>query len=240
MIPAPDPASASTGLATLEQQLGYHFRDRELLTEALTHSSALEGKKHGKSLERLEFFGDRVLGLVIAEALFRAHPGMEASALAPQLSVLVRRAACARAARELGLGQHLLLGKTEEKGGGREKESILADAMEAVIAAIYVDGGLEAARGLILRAWAGPLHSRPREARDPKTILQEWAEGRGKGMPAYRVMGRSGPDHAPRFEIEVRVGADLLARGTGGSKQEAEQGAARALLETSGMRFDDR
>ncbi len=231
--------SDKSGLAALEQNLDYRFRDRDLLTEALTHSSALEGKKRGKSLERLEFFGDRVLGLVIAEALFLAYRHMEASALAPQLSGLVRRAACARAARELGLGAFLLLGKTEEKGGGREKESILADAMEAVIAAIYLDGGLEAARGLILRAWAEPLRSRPREARDPKTILQEWAEGQGSGAPVYRVIGRTGPDHAPRFEIEVRLGTDRVASGTGGNKQEAEQGAARALLATHGMRFDD-
>jgi ribonuclease-3 len=219
-------------LHTLETQLGHSFRDRALLERALTHSSA----SADASNERLEFFGDRVLGLVIAEKLFELYPNDSEGALALKLNALVRQETCAQAAEAAGLSDHLILANSEEGSGGRKKAVILAGACEAVIAALYFDGGMDPARAFILRYWADVLATLNDDMRDPKTVLQEWAQSRkGSGGPAYRLVKREGPDHAPRFEIEVRVKGEEPALGEGGSKREAEQAAAKALLERMGL-----
>jgi len=203
-----------------------------LLTRALTHASA----SADVSNERLEFFGDRVLGLVIAEKLFELYPNDSEGALALKLNALVRQETCALAAEAAGLSDHLILANSEEGSGGRKKAVILAGACEAVIAALYFDGGMDIARAFILRYWADALATLNDDMRDPKTVLQEWAQSRkGSGGPAYRLVKREGPDHAPRFEIEVRVKGEEPALGEGGSKREAEQAAAKALLERMGL-----
>lgn len=226
--------------------LGHVFQKPDLLREALTHSSMAEGRKNIRSFERLEFLGDRVLGLVIAEYLFERFQNWQEDGLAPQLSRLVSRGACARGARRAQLGRFLILGRAEELSGGRDKESILADACEAVVAALYLDGGFGVARQFILQFWADELTVAPREARDPKTILQEWSEQMGLGAPRYELCSRQGPDHAPIFEIGVSfpqaradpdwTGANnLYAKAQGSSKQAAERDAARLLLERLGI-----
>jgi ribonuclease-3 len=219
-------------LTALEQSLGHAFSDRELLTRALTHASA-DAKT---SNERLEFLGDRVLGLVIAEKLHAHFPNDSEGALALKLNALVRKDACAAAATAAGLSDHLILANSEVASGGRKKAVILAGACEAVIAALYLDGGLETAGTFIERYWADQFAALNDDMRDAKTALQEWAQSRkGGGGPSYRLVNRDGPDHAPRFEIEVTVkGADPVV-GRGSSKREAEQAAAQALLESLGI-----
>jgi ribonuclease-3 len=216
----------------LEEQLGHSFKDRALLERALTHASA----SANASNERQEFLGDRVLGLVIAEKLYELYPGDNEGALALKLNALVRQETCAQAAEAAGLADHLILANSEEGSGGRKKAVILAGACEAIIAALYFDGGMDTARAFILRFWAQALATLNDDMRDPKTVLQEWAQSRkGSGGPAYRLVKREGPDHAPRFEIEVRVKGEEPALGEGRSKREAEQAAAKALLERLGL-----
>lgn len=223
--------------AALDTAIGWRFTKPLLLTEALTHSSAAEGRRHAApDNERLEFLGDRVLGLLLAEKLFQLYPSAPESALALRLNSLVNRQACARAARRADLGPHLVLSRAEEQAGGRDKETILADACEALIAALYLDGGLAAARGFVDRFWQAELDAQAEQPlRDAKTALQEWAAARGRGTPAYQVLGREGPDHAPVFRVDVRVGAELRASGEGRSKREAERAAALALLMELGV-----
>jgi ribonuclease-3 len=217
----------------VEERIGRKFRERALLIEALTHASASERSR--KDYERLEFLGDRVLGLVIAEHLFNTFPNESEDALAPRLNALVNRDACARAAKRVDLGDSLILSHSESKSGGRQKETILADACEALIAAVYLDGGMEAARDFIILAWAEEFGSTDEAPKDPKTALQEWAAQRRRPNPAYDVVARSGPDHAPHFIVEAKVeGLDPL-RGEGGSKRDAERAAARALLASVGI-----
>ena len=219
-------------MRALETQLGHSFRDPQLLERALTHASA----SANASNERLEFLGDRVLGLVIAEKLYTLYPNDSEGALALKLNALVRQETCAQAAEAAGLSDHLILANSEEGSGGRKKAVILAGACEAIIAALYFDGGMDTARAFILRYWAQALATLNDDMRDPKTVLQEWAQSRkGSGGPAYRLVKREGPDHAPRFEIEVRVKGEEPALGEGGSKREAEQAAAKALLERMGL-----
>lgn len=215
----------------VQARIGWTFARRELLAEALIHSSAAEGRRDVLTNERLEFLGDRVLGLAVAEHLLAADPTCREADLALRLNALVNRTACARAARAVDLGAALTLSKAEEASGGRDKDTILADACEAVIAALYLDGGLEAARAFVKRAWGEALLQGARAVRDPKTALQEWAAARRLDAPVYTVEGRAGPDHAPRFVVDVRVGGAGAARGEGGSKRDAERAAAAALLE---------
>jgi ribonuclease-3 len=215
----------------LIERLGWRFGDRSLLEAALTHASAQDGKPGVANYERLEFLGDRVLGLVIAEALFTRFPDLGEAGLALQLNALVNRGACARAARRAGLSQDIVLSKSEAQAGGADKETILADVCEAVIAALYRDGGMPAARDFILRYWDVEWSAAAEAGQDPKTALQEWAAARGFGAPNYRVVLRAGPDHAPHFTVEVSVDKVGAASGAGGSKREAERAAARALLD---------
>ena len=232
-------ASRGAAAAELEDRLGYVFRDRSRLERALTHASAGDGATHIRDNERLEFLGDRVLGLITAERLIERHPEASEGDLAPRFNALVDRAACAAAARRMQLGPALRLSGGETKTGGREKDSILSDAVEAVMAALYQDGGLEAARAVYDRYWAQAYEALDAggEARpkDSKTRLQEWAQQGGRPLPTYRVLGRDGPDHAPSFSVEVAVAGLDPASGQGASRQLAEKAAAQGLLAREGV-----
>lgn len=211
----------------LETRLGHRFKDPDLLRRALTHASV----STTDSNERLEFLGDRVLGLVIAEKLHQLYPGDPEGILALKLNALVRSEACALAAEKAGLGDHLILANSEIASGGRKKMAILAGTCEAVIAALYLDGGLAAARDFIERNWQEQYTGLHHDMRDAKTALQEWAQSKKGGLaPVYKLIKREGPDHAPRFLIEVNVAGQPPATGEGSSKREAEQAAAQAML----------
>ncbi len=218
----------STELKAFEARIGHPFRQPELLLRAVTHASLSSATRPDN--QRLEFLGDRVLGLVMAEALLSADTGASEGQLAPRFNALVRKETCAEVARAVGLGDVLKLGRSEMLSGGRRKEALLGDAMEAVIAAVYHDGGFDAARALILRLWGTRIGAVEHDARDPKTSLQEWAQARGMPPPIYTEQGREGPDHQPMFTVEVRLESGEAERARAGSKRVAEQAAARALL----------
>ena len=218
----------SADLQAFQARIGHDFRRPELLLRAVTHSSIATPARPDN--QRLEFLGDRVLGLVMAEALLAADKGASEGQLAPRFNALVRKEACAAVAREVDLGEVLKLGRSEMMSGGRRKEALLADAMEAVIAAVHLDAGFDAAKSLVLRLWGGRIGSVEADARDAKTALQEWAQGRGLPPPAYAELGREGPDHQPRVTVEVRLATGEGEVAEAGSKRQAEQAAARALL----------
>ena len=203
----------------LEARLGYHFRSRDLLKKALTHASVRQAPGKRRDNERLEFLGDRVLGLAIAELLWEIYPAAAEGELARLYNRLVRGRTCAAVARELDIGPFLVLSDAEAESGGREKETILADACEAVLGAIFLEAGYETARDVV-RA---------------KSLLQEWVQGQGLDLPAYVEIDRQGPDHAPIFTAEVRIKGRKPARGEGASKRSAEQAAATALLAREGV-----
>lgn len=209
-------------------RLGHQFKNPELLVRALTHPSMTS--PHRDNNQRLEFLGDRVLGLVMAEALFEADMGAAEGILAPRFNALVRKETCAAVAREIDLGAVLKLGRSEMKSGGRRKDALLGDAMEATIAAVYRDAGFEAARRLVLRLWGARIETVEEDARDPKTALQEWVQANGEPPPKYVETARSGPDHQPFFTIVVQLANGETETGSAGSKRQAEQAAARAML----------
>ncbi len=215
-------------LKAFEARIGHSFRQPDLLLRAVTHASISSTTRPDN--QRLEFLGDRVLGLVMAEALLGADTAASEGQLAPRFNALVRKEACAEVAREVGLGDVLKLGRSEMLSGGRRKEALLGDAMEAVIAAVYQDGGFDAARALILRLWGARIGAVEQDARDPKTSLQEWAQARAMPPPIYTEQGREGPDHQPIFTVEVRLESGEAELARAGSKRVAEQAAARALL----------
>lgn len=216
----------------LEAALGYKFKAERMLERALTHSSVRGSDAKRADNERLEFIGDRVLGLAIAEMLHSAHPDSSEGDTARRYNVLVRGEACARVARQLGLGQHLILSASEVDNGGRDKDNILADAIEAVLGAIFLDGGFLKARDVITRIWGiDPGGQTAAVVVDPKSALQEWAQGQGLALPTYVPLERSGPDHAPQFRTQVRVGRLPPTQGMGPSKRAAEQSAASAMLD---------
>jgi len=220
----------------LEVSLGYRFKSQDALERALTHASVRGGKSALADNERLEFVGDRVLGLAIAGFLNATFPAAKEGELARRYNSLVRGETCARVGRDLGLGPRLILSDAEALSGGRDKDTILADAVEAVLGAIYVEAGFDAARDVVLKLWAPLLtEQRPEMSADPKTALQEWAQGRGLALPQYSVVSRAGPDHAPLFTAEVRIKSLDPARGEGASKRLAEQAAAASLLEREGV-----
>jgi len=216
-------------LAAFETRLGHRFADPALLVRALTHPSIVSDARPDN--QRLEFLGDRVLGLVIAETLLAADETAAEGTLAPRLNALVRKETCADIAREIDLGAVLRLGRSETMSGGRRKTALLGDGMEAVIAAVYLDGGYTAAQALIRRLWGDRIETVDADARDAKTALQEWAQARGEAPPDYVEIAREGPDHAPRFTIEARLTDGRKAAATATSKRQAEQLAARALLD---------
>lgn len=219
----------SADLRAFEDRIGHRFAQPDLLVRALTHGS-ISSPTRGDN-QRLEFLGDRVLGLVMASALLDHDSQATEGQLAPRFNALVRKETCADVAREIDLGAVLKLGRSEMMSGGRRKQALLGDAIEAVIAAVYNDGGFDAARAMILRLWGDRVGQVEDDARDAKTALQEWAQARGQKPPAYIEINRTGPDHAPVFTIAARLQDGTEMQATAGSKRQAEQTAAAALLE---------
>jgi ribonuclease-3 len=213
----------------LEKRLGHHFRDRGLLEQALTHASA-RSRKRGDN-ERLEFLGDRVLGLIIAASLIDDDSEAEVGVLTRRLHGLANGLACARVARSIGLGEALRMPAGETRRGARALDTVLGDACEALIAALFLELGLRETAAIVLRLWT-PLMSEPHDAEvvDPKSILQEWAVANGRGSPVYRILDRSGPDHAPLFTLEARVEGEAPERASANAVRVAEKAAALALL----------
>jgi ribonuclease-3 len=218
----------SADLRAFSVRLGHEFRNPDLLVQAVTHASISSPTRPDN--QRLEFLGDRVLGLVMAEALLQADPAAAEGLLAPRYNALVRKETCADVAREVGLGEVLKLGRSEMMSGGRRKEALLGDAMEAVIAAVYLDGGFGAAQRAVLGLWSGRIAAVEADSRDAKTALQEWAQARGLAPPAYGELGREGPDHQPLFTVEVSLETGAAEVAQAGTKRQAEQAAAKALL----------
>ncbi len=226
--------------ADLAQKIGHLFAGPELLEEALTHPSAL-ASEHGRGrrgrkpsqrdYERLEFLGDRVLGLVIADLLWRRFESEPEGYLTRRLTHLVRGEALARVAETIGLGDHLVLSRAEQAAGAAANPGILADVCEALIAAIYLDGGLEAASAFVRRFWRPLIDEMEGPPCDPKTALQEWAQARALALPIYELAGTTGPDHALRFTVTAKVAGRESATATASSKRIAEAKAAELLLE---------
>ena len=219
----------SAELKALEGRIGYQFQRPELLLRAVTHSSMSSATRDDN--QRLEFLGDRVLGLVMAEALLARDAKATEGQLAPRYNALVRKEACADVARQIALGDVLKLGRSEMISGGRRKLALLGDAMEALIAAVYLDAGFDPARALILRLWGERIGAVDDDARDAKTALQEWAQARGLPPPKYVELKRSGPDHSPVFTMAAQLETGDSESATAGSKRQAEQAAAKALLD---------
>ena len=219
----------SGDLKAFEARIGHRFATPELLGRAVTHASMSSANRDDN--QRLEFLGDRVLGLVMAEALLSHDLSASEGLLAPRFNALVRKETCADMARVIDLGSVLKLGRSEMLSGGRRKQALLGDAMEAVIAAVYLDGGFDAARRMILALWKDRIGTVQEDARDPKTALQEWAQARGLPPPDYQEVGRTGPDHAPAFTIRALLKDGSSADATAGSKRQAEQAAAQILLD---------
>jgi ribonuclease-3 len=227
----------NAGAETLEGfagRLGHRFAKPGLLEQALTHRSAADPRRFMlDSNERLEFLGDRVLALLIAEWLAERFPAEREGDLGKRLGVLVARDSLAKVAENLGLGALLRVPPSEGRAGVRERANVLADAMEALLGAIYLDGGLDPARALVRREWEGLLGADPRPPMSAKSRLQEWTLGRGQGLPAYRLLSTAGPSHQPMFVVEVNA-AGRAAEGLGENKRAAEQAAAEAWLAVLG------
>lgn len=218
----------SADLKAFEGRIGHVFTTGAHLVRAVTHASI--GTVSRPDNQRLEFLGDRVLGLIIARALFSADEAASEGQLAPRFNALVRKETCADVARSIGLGDVLRLGRSEMLSGGRRKEALLGDAMEAVIAAIFLDAGFDATERVVLRLWASRIGTVATVPRDAKTALQEWAQAHGLGLPVYSESAREGPDHAPLFTVAVRLENGASETAQAGSKRAAEQSAAAALL----------
>ena len=217
---------------SIETILGHDFANPELLRQAMTHRSALYGRRRKRSAlsnERMEFVGDRVLGLLIAEWLAERYPDENEGALASRLALLVSQPVVAAIAKENGLGDALSMAPNEDRAGVRRRETVLADALEAALGALYTDGGLERARAFVRRAWARIVEEQEEPPKNAKSVLHEWAMARALGLPAYAIESRSGPPHSPNFVVSVTVGG-FTGTGTAGSKRAAEQLAAQDLL----------
>jgi ribonuclease-3 len=227
------------GTGEFEERIGYRFKDPALLEQGLTHISALTGARNrAGSYQRLEFLGDHVLGLVVSDMLFGAFPRADEGELSRRLADLVRKEACADVARSIDLGAAIRLGSSENNAGGRSRTAILADVCEALVGAVFMDGGYPAASALIGRLWEQRMRTPARPLRDAKTILQEWAQGRGLPTPSYREVERKGPDHDPEFRVTVELPDRAPAEGQGRSKRAAEQAAAAAMLSREGVKAE--
>lgn len=234
MAPAPEAGD----LEALQARIGYCFADPSLLAKAVTHVSALppsQAQRRVDSYQRLEFLGDRVLGLAVAEMLFEQFPDAEEGELSRRLADLVRKESCAEVARAWGVGEAVRLGEGEAQTGGAKKGAILGDVCESILGAVFLDGGFVAARETVRRFFHDKMLNPVRPLRDPKTALQEWAQARGLPPPAYRQSGRTGPDHAPVFMIEVSVNGFEPAVAQGSSKRFAEQASAQKFLIREGV-----
>ena len=221
----------------VEEQIGHVFADPTLLTTALTHVSALKNPaERARSYQRLEFLGDHVLGLIVSDMLFRTYPNADEGELSKRLADLVRRETCAEVAKNMGLFDAIKLGAV---GAGdasdRLRHSVLGDICEAVIGAVYLDGGYPAAQKMVESAWGERMRKPMRALRDPKTVLQEWAQGKGLPTPTYREVERTGPHHDPQFRIAVELPGLAAAEGRGSTKRAAEKAAALSLLKREGV-----
>lgn len=222
-------------LPDLQTRIGHRFNRPSLLAEALTHASARSRKDGAIDNQRLEFLGDRVLGLVIASLLLEHFPDDREGDLARRFNRLVRMETCAAVAKDLQLGADLILDAGEAAAGGRRKDSILADACEALLGAVFLDGGFEAVQKVARRLWLPFLNTAAASPVDAKTALQEWVQAQQKALPSYRVLKSEGPDHAPSFQAEVRIQGLPPATGEGASKRAAEQDAAANMLRREGV-----
>jgi ribonuclease-3 len=218
--------TTSHPLFELEQRIGYRFRNTAYMEQALTHSS----KSGAPSNERIEFLGDRVLNLVMAHTLYEQFPAEPEGSLAKRHAALVQGSMLAAVAVTINLGDFMILSDAERQSGGAENDNILSDGMEALLGAVFLDGGLEPARDVIIRLWDKYILSHADVQQDPKTELQEWVQARGLPLPGYDIVAKSGPDHAPRFEIEVTVHGYNPILADGPSRRHAEKEAARKML----------
>ena len=233
MESGPAGESGQSAVVALAARLGHVFTRPELLVQALTHPSIVQGRLPRRSThyERLEFLGDRVLGLAVADMLLTSFPTEPEGALARRHAALVRRDALARVAASIGLGDAILVSKGEEDAGGRNNPALLADACEAVIGALFADAGFDLAAAFVRAHWTPLMDETAAPPKDAKTALQEWAQGLGHPLPTYTVLGTEGPPHDPIFMVAVEVAGGEAATGSGSSKRAAEQAAATALLE---------
>lgn len=230
------PRKPKPDLGALEERIGHTFADRALIERAVTHVSAVASRgARVDTYQRLEFLGDRVLGLAVSDMLFRAFPKAAEGELSQRLAELVRKETCADVATEWGVGLHVRLGGGEAQTGGAKKTAILGDVCEAIIGAVFIDAGFAAAQDLVRRNWTERMMKPRRPLRDPKTTLQEWAQARGLDTPVYREAGRSGPAHAPRFVIAVDINGFSSVEAEGASKRLAEQAAALAFMAREGV-----
>jgi ribonuclease-3 len=229
------PKPRKTALQDLSARLGHDFSDRALLKLALTHASARAGSRPSEDNERLEFLGDRVLGLAVAELLADTFPNAREGELARWFNHLVRAETCAEVAQEWELGDFILMSGGEAGSGGRGKKTILANTCEAVLGAIFIDAGYDVAKDVVRRFWEPQFSALDLGAPDAKSLLQEWAQGRRLPLPRYLEVAREGPDHAPRFTSEVQIEGVAPERGQGTNKREAEQAAALAMLLREGV-----
>jgi len=228
--------AAADANAALEARIGHSFTDPNLLMQAITHVSALKsGRKRGDSYQRLEFLGDHVLGLVVSDMLYHAFPNADEGELSKRLAELVRKESCADVAKSLGLLDDIKLGSVGSSADARLRKSVLGDICEAVIGAVFLDGGYAAAADFVKRNWTERMHKPRRPLRDPKTVLQEWAQGKGLPTPVYREVERTGPHHDPQFRVAVDLPGLAPAEGIGGSKRAAEKVAASVMIEREGV-----
>lgn len=229
--------SAKAAAKIIEQRIGHTFADPSLLATAFTHVSALKSARNrADSYQRLEFLGDHVLGLIVSDMLYRAFPKADEGELSKRLADLVRREACADVARSLGLDEAIKLGSVGAGASARLRKSVLGDICEAVIGAIFLDGGYKASVAFVESNWTERMRKPVRPLRDPKTVLQEWAQGKKLPTPSYREVERTGPHHDPQFRVVVELPGLKPAEGIGGSKRAAEKVAATAMLAREGVK----
>jgi ribonuclease III len=228
--------TAKAATAAIEARIGHKFADPGLLTSAITHVSALKpSRKRGESYQRLEFLGDHVLGLIVSDMLYRTFPNADEGELSKRLADLVRKESCAEVAKQLGLTDDIKLGAVGAGAGARLRKSVLGDICEAVIGAVFLDGGYPAAAAFVERNWTERMQKPRRPLRDPKTVLQEWAQGKGLPTPVYREVERTGPHHDPQFRVAVDLPGLDPAEGIGGSKRAAEKVAASVMIAREGV-----
>jgi ribonuclease III len=229
-------SAASAATSAIEERIGHKFVDANLLVTAMTHVSALKpSRKRGESYQRLEFLGDHVLGLIVSDMLYRSFPNADEGEMSKRLADLVRKESCADVAKSLGLADDIKLGAVGAGAGVRLRKSVLGDICEAVIGAVYLDGGFQAASEFVERNWTERMKKPRQPLRDPKTVLQEWAQGKGLPTPVYREVERTGPHHDPQFRVAVDLPGLAPAEGLGGNKRAAEKAAASAMIAREGV-----
>ncbi len=229
-------SAANAATSAIEERIGHKFADANLLVTAMTHVSALKpSRKRGESYQRLEFLGDHVLGLIVSDMLYRTFPNADEGEMSKRLADLVRKESCADVAKSLGLADDIKLGAVGAGAGVRLRKSVLGDICEAVIGAVYLDGGFQAASEFVERNWTERMKKPRQPLRDPKTVLQEWAQGKGLPTPVYREVERTGPHHDPQFRVAVDLPGLAPAEGVGGSKRAAEKVAASVMIAREGV-----